>query len=428
MALKALLRRLADGPKPAEEALVVVLPDADAARAASGLLARLADGSHRLDVVAAVSRRESAGALQPLSSLPRLQIRVPRLPTAVPVRAVLAGLRARAMVVVGAPEAFPRELARLVAGARRRGLPVYALPPDTLERLASGAEADGGFRPLSAVAAETMPAAGADFEAMVRHLARAVGIERGQGPLLDAASRRVQKTLATPPARRLLGRFVARIDTAEALSRRLGAPRTILCLGNGPTSAEPVLEQIAHDALFRVNHQWKSQGFLATPDMIFAGVKRSMRAAGRGPIGVATARKERALFAARLLEFWHGPFSYAVIEEIAAGVVPAIEGPLRPTTGAYMLAAAVALRPERIIVAGMDMFSHPAGAYPGGGPAENAYTPSHDLETDTAFIRGCLAAYEGEIATLSPAFAELALSVPAARFRLVEPEPHVSAS
>jgi len=103
-------------------------------------------------------------------------------------------------------------------------------------------------------------------------------------------------------------------------------------------------------------------------------------------------------------------------------VIPRVEGPLRPTTGAYMIAVAVELRPARLIVAGMDMFSHPAGAYPAGGAAgeagANAYAPSHDRETDAAFIRACLSAHEGEIVTLSPAFAALARSVARPRFRL----------
>ncbi|MCL5775960.1 hypothetical protein M1105_02955 [Limibaculum sp. FT325] len=413
MALKAILRRLAGGPKPGEEALVVVLPDAAAARAAGGLLARLAGGAYRLDIVAALPDAALAVALPAAGTLPRLLTRVPRIPPMVPVRAALAGLRARAMVVAGAPGTLPASLRRLVAGARRRGLPVFAVDPAGL------AQGSGEVVALSATAAEAMPRANADLDELARHFVRSAGIERGQGPLLDALAGRLQRGLATRGMRRLLGRFCARIETAGALAERLGRPGTILCLGNGPTSEDPALAALPRDALFRVNHQWKARGFLARPDMIFAGVKRSMRAAGRIPLGVATPRKERALLAARLVEFWHGPITYAVVEEIAGPVLPAVQGPLRPTTGAYMIAAAVALRPRRIVIAGMDMFSHPSGAYPGGGAAENAYTPSHDHETDVAFIRGCLASYEGEIATLSPAFADLARGVPGARFRLV---------
>ncbi|MDT8345029.1 MAG: hypothetical protein RQ752_11440 [Thermohalobaculum sp.] len=417
MALKTLIRRFAGGPKPIEDALVVILPDAAAATAAATLIARLANGAHRLNVVPVAADR---AVLAGLPSAPLIAPRVPWVPPLLPVRAVLAGLRARAIVVIGTVDGLAPPLSRLIAGARRRGLPVYLLAPATLARLVAGETVGPGLAAHTATAREAMPPEDAGFDAVARHLARSVGIERGEGALIDALAGRAQRALATPMLRRLGSGRVERIDTASALADRLGRPQTILCLGNGPTSADLRLAALPRDALFRVNHQWMAQGFLTNADMVFAGVKRSMRAAGRRPVGVATRRKERALLAARLLEFWHGPLSYTVVEDIAADIMPEVEGPLRPTTGAYMIAAAVALRPRRLIVAGMDLFSHPAGAYPNGMKAENAYTPSHDLETDAAFIRGCLAAYEGEIATLSPAFAELAGRVPAARFRLVE--------
>jgi len=254
-------------------------------------------------------------------------------------------------------------------------------------------------------------------------LIAAMGAERGQGRRLDAFAGRVARLLRGSRGRLVPG--LARLPDLAALRRRLGAPETVMCLGNGPTCGDPRLAAMAHDALFRVNHQWMRRGFLAKPDLIFAGVKRSMRAAGGVPLCVATPAKERALIATRLLEPWHGRATYAVAEEVAAAVIPRIDGPRRPTTGAYMIAVAIALAPERLIVAGMDMFSHPDGAYPAGGEpggaVANAYAPSHDAETDAAFIRACLAAYGGEIVALSPAFAGLARSVPAPRFRLTVP-------
>ena len=335
-----------------------------------------------------------------------------RLMPGVAVRAALAGLRARSVVVIGEAGALPPSLAALVRGARRRGSPVYALEPEALR-----------LRALSDVANEAMPPAGADLDEISRHLARSVGVERGEGAGIEAVSQRLQNALSAPTIRRLAASRITRIDTIGALARRLGNPKTILCLGNGPTSADPALASLPRDALFRVNHQWMGAAFLTRPDVIFAGVKRSMRAAGRTPVGVATRRKERALLAARALEFWHGPLTYAVVEDIAVQILPPVEGPLRPTTGAYMIAAAVALRPERLVVAGMDLFSHPEGAYPGGSVESNAYTPSHDVETDMDFIRRTLTSFGGEILAFSPAFAELARSVPGARFRVIQPRP-----
>ncbi len=50
-------------------------------------------------------------------------------------------------------------------------------------------------------------------------------------------------------------------------------------------------------------------------------------------------------------------------------------GHLRPTNGASMLAAAVALAPQRLVIAGIDLFQHPDGSYPWAGSGPNAYSP-----------------------------------------------------
>ncbi len=239
-------------------------------------------------------------------------------------------------------------------------------------------------------------------------LARATGVERV--PLLSPERLAARVARAGPGF--VSGGFVRRIDSIEALRARLGAPRTILCLGNGPSSAGPAVAGFAHDALFRVNLDWRGGDVLTRPDMVFAGVKRAMRRLGRVPLGVATPRKEAALLACRLFEPWHGPAVYAVAERLAAGILPPVAGTARPTTGAYMLAVAVALAPGRLAVAGMDMFSHPEGAYapgtdPAAGGSANAFAAAHDFETDAAFIAACLAHHAGELVVFSPALVAL---------------------
>ena len=66
-----------------------------------------------------------------------------------------------------------------------------------------------------------------------------------------------------------------------------------------------------------------------------------------------------------------------------------------------MLATAVALQPKRLIVAGMDLFQHPAGSYPGDSTTPNAYTVLHDRDTELAFILSRLDRFEGELTILS---------------------------
>jgi len=407
---------LADGRPPPEDSVLVLAADPAArAPALAAFVSALTGSGRRLSVVVAVACGEESRALAP--RLPGALVRCPRVPPALPARLTLAALRVRAVLLV-AGASPPPALARLHEGARRRGVPAFTLSPGDLGVLAAGGRA--AMAPFG----ET-PAPGArDLAGTADQLVAAMGAERGQGRLPDAIAGRAAGAMRSPWRRVVPG--LHRIADLAALQRQLGGPRVLMCLGNGPTSADPRLEEMGRDALFRVNHQWMRRGFLARPELIFAGVKRSMRAAGPVPVCVANAAKERALIACRLLEPWHGRATYAVAEEIAAAVVPPLAGPRRPTTGAYMIAVAVALRPQRLIVAGMDMFSHPAGAYPEGGDAAeagaNAYAPSHDFDTDTAFLRECLRNFEGEIVTVSPAFADLARSVAGRRFRLAPAE------
>ena len=51
-----------------------------------------------------------------------------------------------------------------------------------------------------------------------------------------------------------------------------------------------------------------------------------------------------------------------------------------------MIATAVALQPRRLIIAGIDMFSDPSGAYPGDDSTPNAYVLVHDADLERRFI------------------------------------------
>jgi hypothetical protein len=74
--------------------------------------------------------------------------------------------------------------------------------------------------------------------------------------------------------------------------------------------------------------------------------------------------------------------------------------PARPTNGALMVAAAVALRPERLVIAGVDLYDDPAGRYPGNLLATNTYGRAHARATDLAIIRAALAEHPGGILIL----------------------------
>jgi hypothetical protein len=82
-------------------------------------------------------------------------------------------------------------------------------------------------------------------------------------------------------------------------------------------------------------------------------------------------------------------------------------GELGPTNGALMLALAVACEPEELVVAGMDLFRHPSGAYPGDPGTENAYAVGHTADLDLAVIVAALRRYRGRLTLLSEALRDV---------------------
>lgn len=224
-------------------------------------------------------------------------------------------------------------------------------------------------------------------------------------PVRRPLQRSVVKALDNPALRRVIRPRTHRIDSIEELRAALGSPDVVLCLGNGPSSEDPVLADIAHDVLFRVNHRWKERGFLAEPDLVFTGGKRALFTV-RAPIfGFQTRSAEAHLATHQIFNPFCGRMQYVVLERL--GVLEAVdEGGLRPTNGAGMLATAVALEPKRLIVSGMDLFQHPEGSYPGDARTPNAYVPAHDAELELRFLQRTLDAYRGELVVLSPALAQ----------------------
>lgn len=193
----------------------------------------------------------------------------------------------------------------------------------------------------------------------------------------------------------LITRQYRLIASLPELRENLGHPKSILCLGNGPSSEEPAIGAIAHDCLFRVNHRWRDRGLLIEPDMVFTGNRTSIGMVGPKVIfGLQDMAAERRL----TLECLgiRKRLSLSTIECLEIVDVAAFSG-FRPTNGAVMLATAVALAPERLIVAGIDLFDHPGGSYPGDSETPNAYTIGHDRTTELRFILETLDRYHGEL-------------------------------
>jgi hypothetical protein len=158
-----------------------------------------------------------------------------------------------------------------------------------------------------------------------------------------------------------------------------------------------MLENLKYDALFRVNHSWLKRKFLADPDVVFTGGRPTMRVV-RGPIfGLPTPDSEERLMLIRAYHPLVGRTEFFNVNDVTANLRQFDWGHLRPTNGANMLTYAIALKPEKLVVAGIDLFQHPEGSYPGDVSTPNAYSPGHSRETELDYILQLFSEFRGEI-------------------------------
>jgi hypothetical protein len=225
----------------------------------------------------------------------------------------------------------------------------------------------------------------------------------------DLKPLRQERSLLAAPARALAGMTrsakrrpmidwrLRRLATLEDLKTRLGHPVTILCLGNGPSCEDPALAAMAYDSLFRVNHSWQARQQFNHPQVVFTGGRPTMRAVAGAIFGLQTSEAEVRLASTRGLNPLVGATEFFNVNDLTDSIRRFDWGHLRPTNGASMLAAAVALAPQRLVIAGIDLFQHPDGSYPWAGSGPNAYSPGHSRETELEFILGLLSPFEGEV-------------------------------
>jgi len=199
-------------------------------------------------------------------------------------------------------------------------------------------------------------------------------------------------------ASRLLSR--RRIDDWAALRARLGAPRSVLVLGNGPSSEDPRIAAVEHDCLIRVNWRWRARGLLTDPDVVFVGDAATMTRMSWCIFGFWNVALERAMLLRRLATRGPAPIEFVTLERLSP-IVRDHDWPARPTNGALAVLLAAALQPERLTIAGIDLFQHPDGRYPGDRLARNDYSHVHAMSTDLAMMRLGLRDYRGELVVLS---------------------------
>lgn len=212
--------------------------------------------------------------------------------------------------------------------------------------------------------------------------------------------------LDKPAGRRILKLRAERIDTLDELRATLNDPGTILCLGNGPSSEDPALAQLNYDCLFRVNHRWVKRGLYADPQVVFTGQKRTLFTLRSRPIfAFQTRRAEALLVTHQIFNPLCRHMRFVTLERLHILGQLDWDG-VRPTNGATMLAVAVALKPKRLVISGIDLFEDPAGAYPGDTQTPNDYVVVHERTSELDFILDTLEGFEGELVILSKPLAE----------------------
>ncbi len=215
----------------------------------------------------------------------------------------------------------------------------------------------------------------------------------------------LRRCLDSGPGRLAIRMGARRLDSLDAVRAALGSCETILCLGNGPSSEDARLSEVAFDALFRVNCSWRRRGSLTRPQVVFLGDAACLRLVEGCIFAFRTLEEEARLLTDRVLHGRPGRLRYLTVERLPVFIN---EGrwTARPTNGAVMIATAAALAPERLVIAGMDLFQHPAGAYPGDPSTPNDYLLMHDRETELAIVDEALRRFRGQVTVLSDALAQ----------------------
>ena len=90
------------------------------------------------------------------------------------------------------------------------------------------------------------------------------------------------------------------------------------------------------------------------------------------------------------------PVEFVTMERLSP-VIRDVEWPARPTNGALAVLLASLLAPDRLVIAGIDLFRHPDGRYPGDALARNDYSHVHEMETDLGIIELALRDFDGEL-------------------------------
>lgn len=190
------------------------------------------------------------------------------------------------------------------------------------------------------------------------------------------------------------------ITSWAELRSRLGEPKTILCLGNGPSSEGIGVDGVGFGCLFRVNWIWNERSVHRDPNMVFTADLDAPSGAPPPIICFPTREDANRILASYVRRRIGARTEYLVFPELPSAFTDKTWSH-RPTNGALMVAAAVLLQPSRLIIAGIDLYLHPDGKYPGAPGEPNRYDDIHHRDVDLAFIQAALDRFGGDVTILS---------------------------
>ena len=190
------------------------------------------------------------------------------------------------------------------------------------------------------------------------------------------------------------------INSLNELNARLGRYETIICLGNGPSSEDPRLANYRGVILFRVNWNWTQRNWFRAPQMVFTGDRDLVQLPREPIVAYPTQEIGESILLDHETKGHHGRAGFIYFDRFTPSIAD-FSKPKIPTNGALMVALAAALRPRRLVVAGIDLYRHPQGKY--AGPTDNSvgYTSQHSVEIDLDLIGRTMAEFDGEIIILS---------------------------
>jgi hypothetical protein len=191
-----------------------------------------------------------------------------------------------------------------------------------------------------------------------------------------------------------------RITTLDELRARLAPRQTTLCLGNGPSSEDKRLAGVDGASLFRVNWIWAERDWLDAPDLVFTGDPDLVRLKKQCVVAFPTRAIGEPILHDHAARGYLPEAGFAFLDRFTPSLAD-LSGPQIPTNGALMIALAAALQPRRIVIAGIDLYRHPQGKYPGALDEPEGYASQHSAEIDLDLIGSALASFKGKTEILS---------------------------